>query len=739
MTLPVWIDNLFAYCLQIAILTSVGTLLVYLFRLRMPQVTLLYWQGLLLACLLLPFLQPWRHEVISAVSIGSSAFDVSSAIPVEIPVKPAAPVLRIPWEGLGLVLAAGIFLRLVWLLIGFVRLRYLRRKACLFLEDQAVVRELQWRTGVRVSLLISDDIDSPVTFGFRMPTVILPLSFRELSEPCQKAVLCHELLHVRRLDWILILVEEVVRSIFWFHPAVWWLINRIHLCREQVVDQEVVQITGSKQPYLDSLLEFARALGRPRAVPAPLFIKERHLVQRVALLIREVSMSRSRLAVSIIAMFVLMTAAFHTSAGWFPLTGAPVLAQEPNDTLVVNAPQRNPIRVGGKVMDSRLIRRVDPVYPEAAKRARIQGVVVLTVHVNEEGFVYDATVVKGHPLLNQAAVDAVKQWQYSPTLLNGQRVPIIATVSVVFNLKGNNSSAQLEDPSTQPGSSLDASVAPSSGYMAGQFANPDATPPRRTALRVGGDIQESKLIYKVNPVYPEEAKADRLEGTVILQVTVNEEGLVSGIIASPGNYQILEEAAIDAVRQWKYSPTLLNGEPVPVFATVTVVFNLGSPDDLWAALDESGNLTPALSQILQTSGTVHLRIAPTTPFPVVERTIQDLLQKGVQKLKLSGPFVLYQGKVFYSGTLAVREGSHLDMNRLFPIMRASGQVEKGKRYRLNYRLYLNEAGEPVGLQRLGGIEVREIEDELMRMNRAPAVLESTPVPYMCPIEIEFIV
>jgi len=737
--LPVWISNLIAYSLQIAFLTAAGTLLLYLFRMRVPRVTLLYWQGLLLACLLLPFLQPWRHEVIRTVSIHSSAFDVSSAIPVAIPVKAAEPALRIPWKGLGFILAAGVLFRLVWLLIGFVRLRYLRRKACLFLEGQAVVRDVQWRTGVRVALLISDDIDSPVTFGFLMPTVILPLSFRELSEPCQKAVLCHELLHVRRLDWILILVEEVVRSVFWFHPAVWWLINRIHLCREQAVDHEVVQITGNKQPYLDSLLEFARAQGRPKAVPAPLFIKERHLLQRVALLIREVSMSRSRMMVSILAMLVLMTAAFYITAGWFPLTGEPVLAQDQNDGLAVNAPQRDPLHIGGKVMDSRLIRRVDPVYPESAKRARVQGVVVIKVTINEEGFVFDTQVVKGHPLLSQAAVDAVKQWQYSPTLLNGERVPIIATVSVVFNLNEGKSTAQMEDPSIRPDGGLNAFVPPSSGYLAGQYANPDANPPRRTALRVGGDIQQSKLIYKVNPVYPEEAKAERLEGTVVLQVTVNEEGLVSGIIASPGNYEILEEAAIDAVRQWKYSPTFLNGEPVPVFATVTVVFNLGSPDDLRAALDESGNLTPALSQILQTSGTVHLRIAPTTPFPVVERTVQDLMQKGAQKLKLSGPFVLYQGKVFYSGTLAVREGSHLDMNRLFPIMLASGQVEKGKRYRLNYRLYLNEAGEPVGLQRLGRIEVPEIEDELMRMNRAPAVLESTPVPYMCRIEIEFIV
>jgi hypothetical protein len=67
-------------------------------------------------------------------------------------------------------------------------------------------------------------------------------------------------------------MEEIVRSLFWFHPAIWWVINRIQLSREQAVDSQAVEITGSKQPYLDSLLKFARMRGRPHAVPAPLFL-----------------------------------------------------------------------------------------------------------------------------------------------------------------------------------------------------------------------------------------------------------------------------------------------------------------------------------------------------------------------------------------------------------------------------------------------------------------------------------
>jgi TonB family protein len=94
-----------------------------------------------------------------------------------------------------------------------------------------------------------------------------------------------------------------------------------------------------------------------------------------------------------------------------------------------------PIKVGGELMETKLIRRVEPVYPALAMRARVQGKIILKVTVDEEGNVTEAKVTDGHPLLNEASVNAVKQWKYSPTLLNGKPVPVTATVSVIFNLK----------------------------------------------------------------------------------------------------------------------------------------------------------------------------------------------------------------------------------------------------------------------------------------------------------------
>jgi TonB family protein len=547
---------------------------------------------------------------------------------------------------------------------------------------------------------------------------------------------------VRRYDWILIIGEEIVRSIFWFHPAIWWLLSRIHLSREQSVDYEVVRLTGSTQPYLDTLLEFARAQGRPGAVPAPLFLKEHHLVQRVALLIKEVSMSRSRLAVSMMSISILLIGTIYLAAGWFPLTGAPVLAQEQGGDLEVAAPQREPLRVGGNVQESKLIRRLEPVYPGEALRARVQGAVILTVTINEEGLVHEAVVISGHPVLAQAAVEAVKQWQYSPTLLNGEPVPVIATVTVIFKLENDGGKVVQMDESGDAesqarGAAGDAAIMRPPGPMAGQYANPDVKAPQRTAFRVNGDVQESKLIHQVNPIYPEEAKRERLEGTVQLEVTINEEGFVSGIIAAPGNYEVLENAAIAAVKQWQYSPTILNGEAIPVAAPVTVMFQLRDFDDIAVSMDESGNFGRDLPQLQQAPGTITIRMAPNTPFRVVENAVREWTQKGVQKIKLLHPFIMYQGQVFYTGVPSYGPHSYdpdMDisrlMSRLMSIAKASGQLEKGKPYRFVYRIYQNEAGEVVGLQHLAGPRIPEIEDELMRTRRMPVVLGSEPVPYM---------
>jgi len=95
-------------------------------------------------------------------------------------------------------------------------------------------------------------------------------------------------------------------------------------------------------------------------------------------------------------------------------------------------PQR--IRVGGNVQAANLINQVRPVYPPLAKQARISGTVELSAIIGKDGRVQDLKVVRGHPLLVQSALDAVKNWIYKPTLLNGEPVEVSTTIDVNFTL-----------------------------------------------------------------------------------------------------------------------------------------------------------------------------------------------------------------------------------------------------------------------------------------------------------------
>jgi protein TonB len=97
-------------------------------------------------------------------------------------------------------------------------------------------------------------------------------------------------------------------------------------------------------------------------------------------------------------------------------------------------PPPMPVRVGGSIRAPRKTRDVAPVYPQIAQQARVQGVVILEATIDREGRVSEARVLRSIPLLDQAALDAVRQWEYEPTLLNGVAVPVIVTVTANFTL-----------------------------------------------------------------------------------------------------------------------------------------------------------------------------------------------------------------------------------------------------------------------------------------------------------------
>jgi protein TonB len=93
------------------------------------------------------------------------------------------------------------------------------------------------------------------------------------------------------------------------------------------------------------------------------------------------------------------------------------------------------VRVGGAIKQPQKRKDVKPVYPPIAQSARVQGIVIIEATIGPDGKVRDAKVLRGQPLLNDAALAAVRQWEYTPTLLNGVPVPVIMTVTVTFTLQ----------------------------------------------------------------------------------------------------------------------------------------------------------------------------------------------------------------------------------------------------------------------------------------------------------------
>jgi protein TonB len=113
-----------------------------------------------------------------------------------------------------------------------------------------------------------------------------------------------------------------------------------------------------------------------------------------------------------------------------PVAAPPAPSEKPKP--VVRAPE--PMHVSGGVQAAKILRRVVPIYPELAKRARISGPVHLIGVIGKDGTIQNLRVVSGHPLLVSAVIEAVRQWLYKPTLLSGEPVEVIAPIEVNFNL-----------------------------------------------------------------------------------------------------------------------------------------------------------------------------------------------------------------------------------------------------------------------------------------------------------------
>ena len=572
MSPPLWFANFLSYCLQVILLVVAGTALPALFRLRAPRVLLAYWQGLLVACLMLPLVQTWKSP-----AVASSLADGTVSISFRGVPAGTAEVHSWLYPLIAGVLLAGMLVRLAWLALGLSKLQAIRRAAQAFDPLPDGVRELESRIGVSPAWYLSPGLESPATFGIRPPSILLPERFPALNEAFQRAIAGHEMLHVARRDWILNLVEELILTVFWFHPAVAWVVNRIRLSREQTVDAEVVRLIDARKPYLRALLEIATGGPGPALGAAPTFLKERQLAHRIELLVKEVTMSKPRLFLSLTAIIGLLMLAGVVGVWAFPLR-APAQAAAGSQPAENETPPFTPAEI-------QPVTRVRPVYPLEAKKAGIQGNVKLRVTINKDGSVMDIQVLSGNPQLVKAALEAVRQWRYSPS-----KVVRVTIVIVDFTLKegvgpgpgkgGGVSGGVGGGVSSGVGGGVSGGVSGgvgggvSSGVGGGVSGGVAGGVLSGRVYSVGGDVSAPIPTYKPDPPYTKEAKAAKLEGTVTLSIIVGVDGAVADVKVIKPFDKGLTENAVETIKTWKFKPAMKAGKPVPCKVMVEVSFKM---------------------------------------------------------------------------------------------------------------------------------------------------------------------
>jgi TonB family protein len=197
-------------------------------------------------------------------------------------------------------------------------------------------------------------------------------------------------------------------------------------------------------------------------------------------------------------------------------------------------------------------------YPRAAKRAGIQGEVVVRVAVSETGNIEDAEVVSGDPLLADAAIKAAKKIKFKPLVRDGKPVKVATTIPFDFYFPKQLVPAK------------EAKVEPPRSPVPEDLKSTDAA----KRVNLAANVTSGMLIRNIVPVYPKEAKRNHIQGKVVLRAVIGKDGRIKELKAVSGPEELIPPS-IGAVQQWLYKPYLLFGEPVEVDTQVTVTFALG--------------------------------------------------------------------------------------------------------------------------------------------------------------------
>jgi TonB family protein len=445
-----------------------------------------------------------------------------------------------------LVLGCGIGLAM--LVISILRIARMTRMAAR-VQDERWLRHCDRLSGAYglkrpAVLLRTRTLHIIGTWGIRRPCVLLPSDAEGWDEPRIHVVLAHELAHVCRRDWLIQTVADVIRAVFWFNPLFWVACRRLRRESEQACDDAVLAAGVPPAHYAAQLVAIARTCRQTRATwGSAVPIVQSSLEGRIAAMLntahdRRPPTRRTRA----VAIAGLLTVA--------------VVASTPGSSA-----QTAPLPLTGHVYDpsGAVIPQVALTLREASVELRLRkgevlegdGSVIAQATTDSSGrfefppvgpgrYVLTASLARFRPLRHELALNRARDWDRAVTLQLGTLQEAIVV-------------SDRRPPA----------VTPESGVAL------------RTPLRMGGNIRPPLKTLDVKPVYPASMRDAGLEGVVPIDAVIGTEGTVTSVrVVSAQVHPDFAIAAVDAVRQWRFTPTLLNGDAVEVVMTVSVEFKL---------------------------------------------------------------------------------------------------------------------------------------------------------------------
>jgi TonB family protein len=523
--------------LRVTVFLAVAGLLSLALLRRTAAVRHIVWTSALAGALAIPFLSGalprwtipvWTDLLPAQVVVASSAPLSATAVSLATARDWKPAVFAIWWTG---VLA--VLLQTLLGAVAVIRLKQRAQPAPARVASLALELSLEMGLDKEIQVLTTEDATTPMTWGVFRPVVLLPAVVAGGDPDRLRAVLLHELAHVARRDYLLHLLAQAACAIYWFHPLVWLARREALRMRERASDDMVLGFGVQPADYASSLVQLSRSLAAPRLCASLGITRCSNLEKRVRAIL-DPDLRRGRLTPAWALLAVVAAGALALAVGAMQ----PTLAEIPSLPLLAPV-QSGVYSVGSGVTAPSVIFKAEPEYSQEARDMKIEGTVVLRIVVGVDGVPEDISVLRSLGLgLDEKAVESIGKWRFKPGMKDGVPVPVAAQVEVNFRLL--------------------------------HYANPNAS----EAYRVGNGVAAPALIFRVEPGYSEEALTMKIEGKVILQVVVAEDGVPGNIrITSPLGHG-LDEKAVDAVSQWRFRPGMKEGVPVPVSAQVEVNFRL---------------------------------------------------------------------------------------------------------------------------------------------------------------------